>query len=70
MGENDKQIVNFDRICRLCLHEKRTLTEIFESTADNNNLSIDQKIMTCATIDVSTRLKLINWNRFKYTAKS
>ena len=53
MGENDKHAINFEKICRLCLYEKRTLTEIFESTADNNNLSIDQKIMACATIDVS-----------------
>lgn len=53
MGENDKHVINFEKICRLCLQEKRTLTEIFETMADNNNLTIDQKIMACATIDVS-----------------
>ncbi|KAL0275211.1 UNVERIFIED_CONTAM: hypothetical protein PYX00_003140 [Menopon gallinae] len=53
MDESEGQVVNFERICRLCLHEKRTLTDIFEPTSDNNNYSIDQKIMACATIDLS-----------------
>lgn len=53
MDVNEAQVIDFEKICRLCLHEKQILTEIFESAAIENHLTIDQKIMACASVEVS-----------------
>lgn len=51
--ETEMQVVHFEKICRLCLREEDSLTQIFDSNSKDICSSIDRKIMACSSIEVS-----------------
>ncbi|KAK6630001.1 hypothetical protein RUM43_003822 [Polyplax serrata] len=50
--ETEMQVVHFEKICRLCLREEGSLTQIFDSNPKDVCSSIDRKIMACSSIEV------------------
>jgi len=54
MPPNSLDVSNFDKICRLCLEEKKTLHSIFnQKSKAGDNLPLPQKIESCASVTVS-----------------
>lgn len=51
--EEDNIILDFDKICRLCLLEKTSMLRIFAKKKRNNTTPLPIRIMSCASLEVS-----------------
>lgn len=49
----EKEVLDFEKICRLCLLEKGSLLRIFAKKKRNNTTPLPIRIMTCTSLEVS-----------------
>ena len=53
MSKSDGQIFDFEKICRLCLVEKRSMSAIFSKKKSDKKVPLPVRIMSCASLEVS-----------------
>ncbi|EEB14428.1 conserved hypothetical protein [Pediculus humanus corporis] len=49
---DENEILDFDKICRLCLLEKTSMLRIFTKKKKNNTTPLPIRIMSCASLEV------------------
>lgn len=52
-AEEESEVLDFDKICRLCLLEKTSMLRIFAKKKRNNTTPLPIRIMSCASLEVS-----------------
>ncbi|KAK6642296.1 hypothetical protein RUM44_014019 [Polyplax serrata] len=51
-GDEESEILDFEKICRLCLLEKTSMLRIFTKKKRNNTAPLPIRIMSCASLEV------------------
>lgn len=51
-AEEECEVLDFDKICRLCLLEKTSMLRIFSKKKQNNTAPLAIRIMSCASLEV------------------
>lgn len=51
--DSQESVIDFSKICRLCLTEDSSMSSIFKDEDSYNSVSLPVKIMACVSIEVS-----------------
>lgn len=52
MSKSEAQVLDFEKICRLCLLEKRSMSSIFSKKKSDKKVPLPVRIMSCASLEV------------------
>lgn len=50
--QEENEVLDFDKICRLCLLEKTSMLRIFAKKKQSNITPLPIRIMSCASLEV------------------